>query len=91
MPDLFGKLRDTAVSELNKNNLELGSISEVESEYAAGTIIWQNISAGEKVTERTVIYLKISKGPKETPVQQETPTPETEAPPVETNGGGEVT
>lgn len=91
MPDLFGKSRDTAVSELNKNNLELGSISEVESEYAAGTIIWQNISAGEKVTERTVIYLKISKGPKETPVQQETPTPETEAPPVETNGGGEVT
>jgi len=74
MPSVIGKSRDSAVSKLEGLNLNIGSISEVENDAASGTVIWQSIDSGESVAEHTVIYLKVSKGPKETP------TPEASAP-----------
>ncbi len=85
MPNLIGKTKDAAVSLISQSGLDLGSISEVESEYAVGTIFWQNIDAGEKVAQHTVIYLKVSKGPKETP------PPESEAPSAEPSTPAENT
>ncbi len=77
MPSVIGKTKDSAISKLTALNLDVGSISEVEDSSTAGTVIWQSIDSGESVAEHTVIYLKVSKGPKETP----TPEPST---PVET-------
>ncbi|PKM73888.1 MAG: serine/threonine-protein kinase [Firmicutes bacterium HGW-Firmicutes-16] len=77
MPSVVGKTKSSAISKLTELNLDVGSISEVEDTSAAGTVIWQSIESGESVAEHTVIYLKVSKGPKETP----TPEPST---PVET-------
>lgn len=95
MPSLIGKSRSEALNKLTAMNLELGSVSEVEDNAIAGTIIWQSIEAGESVAERTVVYLKVSKGPKPTPTPEpspeETPTPPPETPtpppPTETVGG----
>ncbi len=67
MPDLIGKSRDTAVSKLNALTIDVGSISEVKSDLPKGTVLWQSIDGGESVAEHTVIYLKVSKGPEETP------------------------
>ena len=72
MPNLIGKSQAGAVSAIESAGLTLGSISEVESEYTEGVVFWQNIDSGTKVTKGTVVYLKVSTGPKETP----TPTPE---------------
>ena len=72
MPNLIGRSQASAISAIESAGLTLGSVSEVESEYTEGTIFWQNIDAGEKITRGTVIYLKVSSGPKETP----TPSPE---------------
>ncbi len=80
MPSVVGKTRDSAVSKLTGLNLDVGSISEVENDSPAGTVIWQSIESGESVAEHTVIYLKVSKGPKETPTP-EVSAPETSAPP----------
>ncbi len=67
MPDLYGKSRDTAVSKLAALSIDVGSISEVKSDLSKGAVIWQSIDAGESVAEHTVIYLKVSKGPEESP------------------------
>ncbi|MEA4896579.1 MAG: Stk1 family PASTA domain-containing Ser/Thr kinase [Oscillospiraceae bacterium] len=86
MPNLLGKGKNSAISKLSELNLDVGSISEVEDAAAVGTVIWQSIDYGESVAEHTVIYLKVSKGPKETP----TPTP---SEPAETpaDSSGETT
>ena len=94
MPGLVGKSRNSAVAKLNELKLEVGSISEVEDEAAEGAVIWQSIDAGESVAERTVIYLKVSKGPKPSPSPSPSPTPTpTPPPPVESvaTSGGEET
>ena len=85
MPSLVGKGRNDALTKLTAMNLELGSVSEVEDNSVAGTIIWQSIEAGESVAERTVVYLKVSKGPRPTPTPEpspeELPTPPSEPTP----------
>ena len=85
MPSLLGKGRDTAVSKLNALKLVVGSISEVEDESAAGTVIWQSIDSGESVAENTVIYLKVSKGPKPSPSPEASPQA-SESPSASTGG-----
>ncbi|NLV86408.1 MAG: Stk1 family PASTA domain-containing Ser/Thr kinase [Clostridiales bacterium] len=85
MPSFIGKTKDAAITAISQARLDLGSISEVESDFPKGTIFWQNIEAGEKVPQGTVIYLKMSGGPKET-VAPETPAPPEElTPPVESS------
>ena len=84
MPDIVGKSKSSATSKLSELNLDVGSVSEVEDAAAAGTVIWQSIDSGQSVAEHTVIYLKVSKGPKESP------TPEASAPaetPADSTGG----
>ena len=66
MPNLLGLSQSSAIKTIEDNGLVLGSISELESDYSEGTIFWQNIDAGETVTKGTVVYLKVSSGPKET-------------------------
>ncbi len=64
MPNLLGETKDAAIQKLAALKLQVGSVSEVESDYDAGTVVWQNVAAGEKLAENTVVYLKISSGPK---------------------------
>lgn len=84
VPNLIGKSQDAAIAKLKELSIDIGSISEVEDEAAEGIVIWQSLDAGESVAEHTVIYLKVSKGPKETPTPspspEETPTPESATP-----------
>lgn len=85
MPSVLGKSKDAAVTKLKGLLLDIGSISEVEDDSAAGTVIWQSIDSGESVAEHTVIYLKVSKGPKPSPSPE--PSPVESVAPVETTGG----
>lgn len=82
MPSVIGKTTDAATATLTEQKLTIGSITEVESSEPVGTVIWQSIDAGEKVTRNTVVYLKVSKGPP--PVQSPSPSPSevTTTPPV---------
>lgn len=75
MPNLMGLSRSAAVDRIQKANLALGTISEVESDFTKGTVIWQSVSAYSEVEEHTKIYLQVSAGPKE-----ETPPPATTPP-----------
>lgn len=83
MPSVIGKSKSSATSKLTDLNLDVGSVSEVEDASSAGTVIWQSIDSGVSVAEHTVIYLKVSKGPKETP------TPEATTPADSTAGTGD--
>ena len=87
MPSLLGKSKSSAVSKLEGLNLTVGSISEVEDASAAGTVIWQSIDSGESVAENTVIYLKVSKGPKPSPSPAASQPAETVAPSASTEAG----
>ncbi|NLH01918.1 MAG: PASTA domain-containing protein, partial [Clostridiales bacterium] len=85
MPNLVGKSKDAAVAALSKLSLKVGSISEEESGYAAGTVIWQNVSAGEKIMEGSVVYLKVSTGPAASPSPE--PPAESAVPSAEPSSG----
>ena len=63
MPNLVGMSRDEATAALEKLSLQIGSITEIENDYKAGTIVWQNVAAGEKLAENSIVYLKVSTGP----------------------------
>ena len=63
MPNLVGMSKDAATAALQKLSLQAGSITEIESDYDAGTIVWQNVAAGEKLAENSIVYLKVSTGP----------------------------
>jgi len=85
MPSVVGKSVDAATSKLNGLLLDVGSVSEVESDSAAGTVTWQSVDAGESVAEHTIIYLKVSKGPKASPSPQASQSAQSAAP---TDGAG---
>lgn len=95
MPNLVGKTLAEAQALITANRLELGNTSEVDSSYAKGTVVWQNVAEGEKLTDGTVIYLRISSGkvantqPPTTPSPTVAPTsePVTEPPATETDVG----
>ena len=73
MPNVVGKTQTAALAELTKAVIDLGSVTELsDDDYPAGTVIWQSIEAGELVTPHTVVYLKVSTGPREKP----TPKPQ---------------
>ena len=66
MPNLVGKTKSAALAELNKLKIDVGSITDAESNSAVGIVIWQNVTPGDKVTADTVVYLKVSAGQQET-------------------------
>ncbi len=84
MPQLVGLSRWTAVEKIENANLALGSVTLVESEMAAGTVIWQSVDAYTMVDEHTRVYLQVSSGPKETEPPEETPEPEESDAPADT-------
>lgn len=63
VPQLVGLSKSAAISKLEKNGLSVGSIEPVDSEYDAGTVIWQSIEPYETVEVRTKIDIQISAGP----------------------------
>ena len=63
MPNLIGLSEEAAINKLQNAGLSFGSSEHVASEYDAGTVIGQNISAFTEVEEHTKIYLRVSTGP----------------------------
>lgn len=63
VPQLVGLSKSAAISKLEKSGLSVGSIEPVDSEYDAGTVIWQSIEPYETVEVRTKIDIQISAGP----------------------------
>ena len=63
MPNLIGLSEEAAINKLQNAGLSFGSSEHVSSEYDAGTVIGQNISAFTEVEEHTKVYLRVSTGP----------------------------
>lgn len=70
MPNLVGLSRHTAVSKIESSRLTLGTITYVDDEMPAGTVIWQSIPAYTTVNEHDKVYLQVSNGPKEVEDQE---------------------
>ena len=62
VPQLKGLSKDAAVAKIEGSNLSVGSVTVVDSELEAGTVVWQSRGAGESVEEQTKIYIQISSG-----------------------------
>ena len=62
VPNLVGLSKSAAINKIESSNLSVGSIESVDSEYEAGTVIWQSLEAGKSVTARTKISIQISSG-----------------------------
>lgn len=91
MPNLVGLTRYSAVSKIESYNLVVGTITYVDSDLPAGTVIWQSIDAYTTVEEHEKVYLQVSNGPKE-PEAEESETPSEDGtgevePEAPTNGG----
>lgn len=63
MPNLVGSTEDSAISKIESSNLSYGGSERVVSDYEAGTVIDQSISASENVAEHTKVFLTVSAGP----------------------------
>ena len=89
MPNVIGKTQENAVAELKKLKIDVGTITAVEnSDYPKGVIFWQSIEAGEMVIPHTMVYMKVSDGPREMPTPSPTPPPTTETPSSPTDTAG---
>ena len=62
VPKLVGLTKAAAVEKIESSKLSVGTIESVDSEYEAGTVIWQSLDAGKSVTAHTKISLQISSG-----------------------------
>ena len=62
VPKLVGLTKSAAVEKIESSKLSVGTIESVDSEYEAGTVIWQSRDAGKSVTAHTKISLQISSG-----------------------------
>ena len=62
VPKLIGLSKTAAIAKIEGSGLSVGSIETVDSEYEAGTVIWQSLDAGKSVTEHTKISIQISSG-----------------------------
>ncbi len=62
VPKLIGLSKNAAIEKIEANNLSVGEITKVDSEYEEGTVIWQSIDSGETVEEHTTIDIQISRG-----------------------------
>lgn len=62
VPKLVGLSKSAAINKIEGSGLSVGSIETVDSEYEAGTVIWQSLEAGKSVTEHTKISIQISSG-----------------------------
>ncbi|MGE4352637.1 MAG: Stk1 family PASTA domain-containing Ser/Thr kinase [Oscillospiraceae bacterium] len=80
VPNVIGLSRSAAIARLTDRGLDVGTITEVESDYPKNTIIWQSTPQGTSVDPGTKIYLQVSTGPAEvTPSPSESPASPTES------------
>ncbi|MGI5977437.1 MAG: Stk1 family PASTA domain-containing Ser/Thr kinase [Candidatus Limivicinus sp.] len=63
MPNFIGLTEDAAIAKLENAGLSYGGSERVSSEYDAGTVIGQNVSAFTEVEEHTKVFLRVSSGP----------------------------
>lgn len=70
MPNLVGLTHHGAVSKIESCKLVVGTISYVDDDRPAGTVIWQSVPAYTTVNEHDKVYLQISNGPKEVPEEE---------------------
>ncbi|HCL02277.1 MAG TPA: hypothetical protein DHW61_07665, partial [Lachnoclostridium phytofermentans] len=69
VPNLLGKTEEQAKQELLAAGLQKGAVSYIpSSEYAKGTVCFQNTTAGELVSADTKIDISISTGVESTPI-----------------------
>ncbi|MDY3618104.1 Stk1 family PASTA domain-containing Ser/Thr kinase [Agathobaculum sp.] len=80
VPNLYGQTKSAAEKMLTDAGLKLGSVNEVESDAAVGTVVWQSANKGSKVSEGAEISIQIAKA-KEAP-------PDTPDNPDDPNQGG---
>lgn len=62
VPKLVGLSKSAAIDKIESSKLSVGSIETVDSEYEAGTVIWQSLESGKSVTARTKISIQVSSG-----------------------------
>jgi len=64
MPDLVGETLADAIALLEENRLQLGSVTEVNSErYFAGEVTGQDVAPQTPILQGSTVNLEISKGP----------------------------
>lgn len=84
MPQLVGMTLDAAIDRLESSGLSYGEPTYLHSDYDAGTVIRQSVTAYEEVEAHSRIYLWVSSGPEETP----SPSPSPSEEPSESDGPG---
>ncbi len=62
VPKLVGLSKSAAIDKIESSKLSVGSIETVDSEYEAGTVIWQSLESGKSVTAHTKISIQVSSG-----------------------------
>lgn len=68
MKNLIGMTESNAKNTISSLGLSFGTSSAVyNDQYGEGIVVWQSVSSGESVAEKTKVYLQVSKGPKEAP------------------------
>ncbi len=68
MKNLIGMTESNAKNTISNLGLSFGTSSAVyNDQYGEGVVVWQSVSSGESVAEKTKVYLQVSKGPKEAP------------------------
>ena len=68
MKNLIGMTESNAKNTISSLGLSFGTSSAVyNDQYGEGVVVWQSVSSGESVAEKTKVYLQVSKGPKEVP------------------------
>lgn len=82
VPDLYGMSQSGAKQALEGQGLTLGSVDQVESSAAVGTVVWQSVNKGTEVSQGTAVNIQISKGK-----SQQTSPPDT-SDDDEPSGGG---
>ena len=63
VPDLKGLTEVTARNRLVAAGLALGTVTEVDSDEEAGTVVGQSIAYGSRVDRGTAVNIEISRGP----------------------------
>ena len=68
MKNLIGMTESNAKNTISSLGLSFGTSSAVyNDQYGEGIVVWQSVSSGESVAEKTKVYLQVSKGTKEAP------------------------
>ncbi len=90
MPNLKGLTRAVAIARIEAANLSVGTVTFVDSEMQAGTVIWQSVEAYTTVSEHTKVYLQVSNGPKITEPPETSPPPDNTPASTENGDAGTV-